>query len=206
MQANTLAEKFPDVDATTIAETLELCDGDADKCASVLSEVLAEEAANAPPSMLRTLLDSVSLIAQVPRAQQDAAQRDRILMLCGGLEVNGIRLLQPVSMLLDGVRDRETVTAGLDEADRVVVLQLIDLIEGGGGSVDGLSLSERSALTAEFGSESERAHAASLERTLAEKRALLAQKEQELLALKHAAIKQRMGGQVEATSHVEHVD
>ena len=41
----TLLARFPDVDRITIEETLALVDGDAEKCAQTLTEVMAEEAA-----------------------------------------------------------------------------------------------------------------------------------------------------------------
>jgi hypothetical protein len=191
--AAALAARFPDVDLVTIEETLTLCDGDSDKCAALLTDVLADEAASARPSMLRTLFDAVSLLAQLPRASQPADQRERVLMLCAALEVNGIKLLQPVNLMLDGERGREAVAAGLDEADRVVALQLLDLIEAGGGSVDGLSAAEREALAEEFGTAPERTQARELERLLEEKSKSLERKEAELKALKMKVIKQRMG-------------
>ena len=123
-----------------------MCDGDAEKCASVLTEVLAEEAAAQPPSAMRTLFDAVSLLAAIPRAHQPEDQRDRCFMLCGTLEVHGARLLQPVNLLLEGVRDRATLTAGLDEADRVVIVKMLELIEADSrGTVDGLTGAERAA-------------------------------------------------------------
>lgn len=185
--------RFPDVDRVTIEETLELCEGDAGKCAAVLTEVLAEEAAAARPSALRTLLDGVSLLAQIPRDDQPEAQRLRILSLCTTLESSGVFLAAPVSMLLDGCRERADLTRGLDEADRVVTLQLLELVEAGGsGSLDGLTFAERQELSEEFGTRQERAQARELERVLKEKAAALAAREQELKALKKAAIKQRL--------------
>lgn len=180
-----LMARFPTVDRVTIEETLTMCDGDADKVAATLAEVLAEEAAAEQPTMLRTLFDAVSMLAQLPAAEQPAAQRDRVLMLCGGLEMNGIRLLQPVAKMLDGVRDPAALTAGLDEADRVVALQLLELVrEGGNGTVDGLTVAERKELAAEYGTAAERAEAVELERLLNEKRAELLKKGQQLTAMK----------------------
>ena len=187
-----LMERFP-VDRVTVEETLALCDGDADRCATTLAEVLAEEAAAQPPSMLHTLFDSVSLLARLPRADQPADQRDRILMLCASLEVNGVRLLRPVTLILDGSRDGAAVTAGLDEADRVVALKLLALIEeDSGGTVDGLTATERQMLTDQFATADERQQTRELERLLAENSSTLATKEAELKALKMKVIKHRM--------------
>ena len=192
--------RFPEVDRVTIEETLALCDGDATKCADVLTEVLAQEAAAAPPSALRTLLDCVSMLAQISRADQPEDQRERVFALCATLEQGSVKITQPVTHLLDGVRDRAVLVTGLDEADRVVVEQLLTLIEaGGGGTLDGLTADEREELTAEFGTEAERAQARELERVLEDKAATLAAKEQELKALKVKAIKHRLAAENAAT-------
>ena len=191
--AAALEARFPDVDRVTIEETLGLCDGDADRCAAVLADVLAEEAAARPPSAMRSLFDSVSLLCELPCDEQPAEGRARVLELCKAIEAGGIRLTRPVTLLLDGERDRLAVCAGLDEADRVVALQLLELIVGGGGgTLDGLSAAERQELTAEFATASERSEAIELERVLQEKRAVLSAKERELKQLKMKAIQHRM--------------
>ena len=124
------------------------------------------------------------------------AQRANLLTMCEQLEARGVRLTRPVAMLLDGERDRATLADGLDEADRVVALQMLDLIEAGGrGTLDGLSLAEREALTAEFATSDERAEARKLHQLLDEKSKTLAKKEQEVKALKMKIIKQQLAMQ-----------
>lgn len=182
-----LATRFPDIDLQTICETLALCDNDAEKCADTLTQVLAEEAAEEPPSMLRTLFDSVSLLAELPRAQQPEDLRERVHMLCACLEVNGIRLLQPVAKMLDGIREPSTLVAGLDESDRVVTLLLLDLVTAASGEA-----ADREAVTSQCAGESEFAEARQLERHLDERKAVLAQKAKELKALKVEVVKHRL--------------
>ena len=195
--ASALEARFPDVDRVTIEETLGHCEGDAEKCADVLTQVLAEEAASQPPSAMRSLFDVVSVLCALPPSEQPAEARAKVLQLCNAMETTGgIRVTRPVTLLLDGERDPLTVGAGLDEADRVVALRLLELIRsGGGGTLDGLSASERSELTAEFATSTERSEAMELEKTLTEKSKVLAAKEQELKELKAKAIRHRMAAE-----------
>ena len=152
-----LLAEFPTVDRINIEETLEACDGDVAACAAVLRDVLAEEAAEAaaaaPPSFLRSLLDTVSHLAQLPREAQPEASRVRLLEICTNLEASGIHITRPVGMLLDGAAELSELTAGLDEADAEVVRQMFGLVYSGGVLPRGdLSQAERSALAADVGS------------------------------------------------------
>ena len=106
-------------------------------------------------------------------------------------KVVGLRVLR--AQLSDGERELAVLVDGLDEADRAVVEQMLELIAADSGpTLDGLSPAERGALAAEFASADERELARELEAQIAAKTALMSKKSAELEQLKHAAIKQRL--------------
>ena len=122
---------FPDVDDENLEETLDACEGDAAQAATVLEEVLAEEQADTDRSMslLSAVLDATSRLVLTAPEQQPAEERARLLRLCESLNRRGVRLLRPVLLLLDGVRDAASLLSGLDEADAMVVRQMMRLVD-----------------------------------------------------------------------------
>ena len=195
---DSLLAQFPTIDRINIEETLAVCDGDAGRCAAILQDVLDEEAveSSSTPSLspiLRGLLDVVSQLAQLPPAAQPAASRERLMRVCDDLETNGIFVRRPVERLLDGERDAAVLTGDLDEADAVVVEQMLSLIAAGGAVPSGaLSEAEQRALVLDYGTSSERS---ALEASLESKQADLATKAEATELLKRAVIKQRLGAE-----------
>ena len=193
-----LQAEFPDVDLENIEETLDACSGDVGKCAAVLRDMLDEEAAEgaaatAPSTFLRSLLDAVTQLAEIPAAEQPESSRRRIMNVCADLEASGVHLTQPVASLLDGSRNEQSLTAGLDEADAEVVRQMLALLEYGGALPNSeLTETEQRDLVVGYGTSSERSE---LETELAAKQADLAKKNEAVDLLKRAVIKQRLGAE-----------
>jgi hypothetical protein len=121
------------VDDETIVDALDATGGDVDAASVLLKEILREEreeeerAAVNVPTTLTALMSTVTELAGQPREQQPVELHERLMRLCTHLDGQGIHLLRPVQSLLDGERDEAALITGLDEADEVVVRQLLML-------------------------------------------------------------------------------
>ena len=123
-----LKARFPGVDDENLEETLEACDGDVEQAAEVLTDVLLDEGADRAMPVLATVIEGATRLAQIAPDQQPAEERVRLLRVCEALDARGVRLLKPVLLLLDGEREEEALLSGLDEADAVVVRQILGVL------------------------------------------------------------------------------
>ena len=199
-----LQAAFPTVDLPNIEETLAACNGDAEKAAAILREVLQEEeeeaavaevegsAATPPATMLTVLLDLVVSLAQMPAEQRTEQSLSRLSAFLARLEASGIALTNPVARILDGERDAGQLVSALDDADAEVVRQMLALISAGVGARPSgeLSEAEKTDLVVGFGTSNERL---ALQTVVAQNQADLAQKQEATALLKRAVIKQRLG-------------
>ena len=196
-QVRALHAAFPDVDEETVEDALEGCNGDVQYATAILHDILAEEALAAaalhqgPSSILGALLDAVSHIAQCPEAHAPAGGRKRLMDALDNLEAqHDIQLKGSVILILDGIRDEDRLTAGLDAADSEIIRQMLRLcVDGSAVPSDELSPEELRALQDEVGQSAERV---AMDAKVKSQSTELTKKEQGLHLLKAAVIKQRL--------------